>query len=69
MANKLLVSTIFARDCLSRGLFVVPNLIKFLPKIELNAVPSDLVFVRNSHKNGLKRRRKGTVGGDKYSGY
>ena len=46
-ANKLLVSTIFARDCLSRGLFVVPNFIKFLPKIELKAVSRNIFIFRD----------------------
>jgi hypothetical protein len=37
---------IFARDCLNRGLFEVPNLIKFLPKIELNAVSRKIFIFR-----------------------
>jgi hypothetical protein len=45
-ANKLLVSTIFVRDFLSKGLFVVSNLIKFLPKIELNAVSGKIFIFR-----------------------
>jgi hypothetical protein len=56
-ANKLLVSTIFARDCLSRGLFVVPNLIKFLPKIELNAVSRKIfIFRALSHWSSFRAK-------------